>query len=78
MFNTDLTLHAGIKLLRGIWGGSSQCAILVHLGALHPCPHATITRSPGEVTRDNILVKGDILGPFKYIVACQAHPALVK
>ncbi len=28
------------------------------LGALHPCPHATVTWSPGEVARDNIPLLG--------------------
>ncbi len=29
-------------------GGFSQCAVPARLGALHPCPHATVTWSPWE------------------------------
>ncbi len=38
-------------------GGNSQCAVSTHFGALHPCPHATVTWSPEEVAHDNIYNK---------------------
>ncbi len=31
--------------------------VLVHLGALHPCPHATVTWSPREVAHNNIYIR---------------------